>query len=308
MLKRIMLGLLIMSPLCNVNAASGPQTTQEYLDFFEEKIPAQLETLSLDDLAYGLYLQGKVFKIGGEEIKFAATSNPKADLVKFHRDIYCSQDISLEKTALSCKADYGPNSKQMALAHLKADTLLTPLVYSQQADINAQLLMRNVIDPFPSSTFRSKFSTTGSKDPLADNTTRNEYADTLAKQAVINLARYSLNQIYLSRVPTEGFDNYSIAPTDSSKSMLSIMEAESTKWVKEDFSDLVKYPTDIEVTRAVAKMQAFEMWMRYQQYRQTERMEALMAVLVAKSVNGSAGQILDKLNEQTSAAANMLPK
>jgi len=246
---------------------------------------------SVQDIGFGLYLQGTTISFAGQTVIQGSSSNPQSDMVSYHQQSFCSKNITAEKTGLSCQASFGNDSSAMELGDIKAGSLLMPVIYDQYMDIAAQQFIRNLVQPFPANTWNMALENSSNVITNGDNIKRQAYATALAQQALYNVARYSLNNSYATRLATESFNDYNTAVSSSSQSTLSIMQNEATKWYDQvDFTQTAagqNFATEAAFLQAMAQMQSFQLWMGFQQYKQLERIETLLAAMLSNSVTNS---------------------
>jgi hypothetical protein len=243
---------------------------------------------SVQDIGFGLYLDGATLSFNGQTVVQGSSTNPQSDLVNYHIKNFCSTNLTAEATGLSCQASYGNDSSVMELGDIKSASLLAPMVYDQYMDIAAQQLIRILVQPAPVSKWSMMLANSSNPITNNDNNQRALYANALAQQALYDVARYSLNNSYGTRLATESFNKYSTPVSSSSVSTLSMMQSESTKWYNTvDFTSSA-YSTDTSFLQAMAQMQSFQLWMSFQQYQQLERVETLLAAILANGINSSA--------------------
>jgi hypothetical protein len=310
-----------------------------------QNLPLELYYKSFDDISYGLYLQGRSFDFNTNKMSIKTSTNPQRELVLAHKENYCNPLIDAEQIGLGCSVN--ETDAPVVLGDIKAAALLTPNIYNFERDATAQIYIRNLIQPFPDSKFKFKLSSAENR-VLTTPSERDEYASFLSKQAVLDLARHSLNSIYSMRVATgelgQSIDNKYTSPINlsSDNSSLKLIETESTSryenpsYVDDLTTDVNQAglivaapaaavaagPSELQNLQALLqssndqsaillslinsmnasvesgenqaalmkemlKMQAFQMWMDYQRYQQTERIEALLATALAQAHNNA---------------------
>jgi hypothetical protein len=255
---------------------------------------------STNDIAFGLYLRGPTLNFNGEKVTNDVSSNPKIDMVNYHKAQYCSKNVQEESKGLACDTNWGDDSIIMEFGDIKAGSLLMPTVYTKLMDVNAQMFIRNIVQPFPDNQWRLALSTPSNAISKGQNNKVESYANSLAKQAVYDVARFSLNNSYATRLSSESFAQYATPVGENSVSILSMMEKESTKWFDAENFDATgagqNYSTQLAFLQSMAKMQSFQLWMNFQQYKQLERIETLLAASLASSVGSS----IDSMNPNAS--------
>lgn len=271
-------------------SANGANTSA-----FETKLGPLVQQKSVQDLGFSIYQQGRTFPGStGAEI---VSSSPDIDFVNKHAAAYCSPGITVEATGpMQCKPMSGSNidpndAKLVELGDVNFSILLEPTVYSGLGDLTAQNLIRTITNPFPTSKYKDMVK---SKTFLDDGNKKKQYAKYMANQAVLGVAMYSMNEMYGMRVSGK-----SLGFTDDKQkntSLMAIMEDEATRrYEQPDFAAFLAAATDpataqLAVLKEIAAMEAFKLWMDYQRYKQGERIEALLAASLAKSVAPMLGQ------------------
>lgn len=226
------------------------------------------------------------------------SSTPQMEFVSRHISGYCSPNIDAEKNGFTCTGQSGSldaaSAQFLEMGDIRTSVLLEPTIYPANGSnegvlaIAAQNFIRNITMPFPSTMFANYISNPAT---FAKNTSqRKAYANYMANQALIGVARYAMDEMYGMRVPGT---NLGVSGTDSSKSIMSVMETEASR----RFTDpayvtfLTAGSTDqIALLRELAAMQAFELWMNYQNYRQNERIASLLSAMLASNVNAVINQ------------------
>lgn len=249
----------------------------------ETKIGDFLLTKSVQDFGYSIYQQGRNYGSGSTPESVSQT--PALDFVSKHTNGYCSTNISAEVNGLGCKQQNGvaaADAKYLEMGDINFSTIAEPLTYTPLTDLTAQNLIRNIVNPFPDPKYANYVTSPGFKD---DGTKKQEYATYMAGQAILGVALYSLNEIYGMRVPGTTLGAGAAA---GGSSLMSLMQTQSTtRFEKPDFGNYLADPTTTDgmVLRELAAMEAFRLWMDYQRYMQSERIEALLAAGLAKMVS-----------------------
>lgn len=276
---RSLFGLVLLAAVPLANADNSQFISNgSAASSLETAINDFLLSKSVQDFGFSIYQQGRN---DGEFV----SSSPDMDFVSKHGQVYCSVNIAAEKSGFSCKPLSGvspEDAKLLEMGDINFSTLLEPAVYTKNIDAAAQNLIRNIINPFPTSKFKDYLSSAGFID---NGKMKGEYAQYMANQAILGVALYSMNEMYGMRVSGETLGITS-SPAKTS-SMLSVMENEATRRFETgDFAAfLADANTDqLAIAKEMAAMQAFALWMDYQKFRQNERIEALLAANLAKMV------------------------
>lgn len=239
----------------------------------------------ISDIAYNAYQQGRGAGTEGAE----DVSNPSQNWVSVHRQFYCSPTIIPEKTAFKCQA---PNTatpeeaKYLEMGDVKASALYGPSVYYSPAlDLAAQDFIRKMGNPYPTSKYADSINSSGFLNSTPDT---KAYARYMANQAVLTVALNSFNHSYATRVPGSN-----IGANPAGSSIMSIIENEANRRFADPsqswFAALGGY-NELQTLQEIAAMEAFRLWLDFQQYKQNERIEALLAATLSKVVVGSLAQ------------------
>lgn len=229
----------------------------------ESNLNRKLLPKEVADINWSLYTTPRQ----DEQIK----GDPFNNFIENHKNYFCSPSSDIEKTfgTQACSN----NTMAQEHADIKTSSLLEPSIYDQSQQILAEEVIRNLTLPFASDNLKDTIS-----NGIPKSSDKSYVAKTLAKQAAVTVARNSLNEIYGSRLPEN-----SITPISS---IMSIMEQEAGRRFKNsDWYDAVSQSSSEALLRELAHMEAYKLWMDYNRYRQSERMEALLAVLVSQTVD-----------------------
>lgn len=266
----------------------------------ETNLSDYLLSKSVQDFGFSIYQQGLDFSLDGATTTENVSSSPALDFVRNHKKSFCSTNISAETQGLGCQP-FGSNinpadSKYIELGDINFSTIADPTMYTPLVDIAAKNLIRNIINPFPDPQYLSDVMKPGFMD---DGSKKEAYAKYMASQAILGVALYSMNEIYGMRVQGTALG----ATSDAAKatSLMAMMQDQCTKrFEQSDFAALLQAPgTDqLAVLKEIAAMDAFELWMDFQRYQQTERIEALLAAALAKMTNDSyaSAQLINKIS------------
>lgn len=266
------------------------------------KLTPALLSKSVYDFGYSMYKEGRTYPDGTVE----TVGDPKQSLVNNHNLVYCTKQLTAESTCqASSSSSSAVDASYLQLGDIKFSLLANPTIYSKTLDLAAQKIIRNISNPLPDSRIRGIVT---SDNYITSGDSRRTYAKALADNAALGVAFYSLNYMYgirssnvtLSAGGTIPYTLPSTATVNSATtgqySVLSIMENEATKRFEGNdavFTNDLKSTNTTDLTMALhlAEMEAFNLWMDYQQFRQDERIEALLATSLAKLVlNAAANQ------------------
>lgn len=257
----------------------------------ETNLDAYLMPKEVQQLGNAVYNVGQNYGALGQEL---TSSTPQMDFVTKHISGYCSPNIAIEKQFFTCTGQTSnlgndaTSAQFLEMGDIRTSVLLEPTLYTDVIDIAAQNYIRNITMPFPTTMFANYISNPGT---FAKNTSqRKAYATYMANQALIGVARYAMDEMYGMRVPGS---TLGVTGDGANQSIIQVMESEATRrFTSADYvTFLTAGSTDqIALLRELAAMQAFELWMNYQNYRQNERIAALLSAMLASNVNAAITQ------------------
>lgn len=257
----------------------------------EDNINKFLMPKEVQQLGNAIYNEGIQYGALGQEV---TSSNPQDNFVAKHESGYCSPNIKAELTGFACQSKAGQlggdndTAQFLEMGDVRTSLLLEPLVYNQALDYSAQNYIRNITMPFPSQIFANFIS---NPETFAKNSKqRGAFAEFLANHALLSVARYALDEMYAMRVPGSILGGTAASGDASSQSIMQVMETEATRRYNDpNYVTFLNDPTtlQLDILRDMAAMQAFDLWLQYQNYRQNERIAALLAGMLAMDAKGS---------------------
>lgn len=292
-MHKFLAALSVVASLCYLPAAQADYATQSEFasngsiaKALEENLSSYLMPKEVQQIGNSVYNVGKNYGASGQEI---TSSTPQMDFVTKHISGYCSPNIETEKNFFACSGQASNLNNDIVSAQLlemgdiRTSVLLEPTMYTEVIDIAAQNFIRNITMPFPTSMYNNYIS---NPDNFSKNSSqRKAYASYMANQALLGVSRYAMDEMYGMRVQGSTLGASGGASTQS---ILNVMENEASR----RFTDpayatfLTAGTTDqVALLREMAAMQAFELWMNYQNYRQNERIAALLSAMLASNVN-----------------------
>lgn len=264
----------------------------------EANLNAYLMPKEVQQIGNSVYNVGQDYGALGQEL---TSSTPQMDFVTKHISGYCSPNISTEQKFFTCNGQSANlnndvvSAQFLEMGDIRTSVLLEPTMYTQVIDIAAQNFIRNITMPFPTSMYANYIS---NPTNFGKNTTqRKAYASYMANQALLGVARYAMDEMYGMRVQGSTLGATGNA---SSQSILNVMDNEaSRRFTDPNYATFLTAATTDQVAllRELAAMQAFELWMNYQNYRQNERIAALLSAMLASNVN-------TKLSESVAMSAS----
>jgi hypothetical protein len=177
-----------------------------------------------------------------------------------------------------------PSDPLLQYGDVKISSILSGTAYDDPARVQAaQDYLRNLFVP-PSGPLVANFSSDLKEGKLDVATVVNDpkllkrYAQALSDEAVLSAARQSFAHMMAMRTVSN--------PEAGSISEMQLMEAEAIKrfmsagWLQKTNDPKT---TPAEHQKEMVIMQAYQNWMSYQQFRQMERIEALLATVIVQS-------------------------
>lgn len=246
-----------------------------------------LMPFEVQQIGNAVYNVGQNYGALGQEL---TSSTPQMDFVSKHITGYCSPNISLEKQFFQCTSKASEigndtvSAQFLEMGDIRASVLLEPSLYTPILALTAQNFIRNITMPFPSLTFANYIS---NPTTFAKNTSqRTGFANHLAGNALLSVARYALDEMYGMRIPGSTIGGTASSGAAAGQSIMQVMENEATR----RFTDpnyvafLTNTSTDqTALLREIAAMHAFGLWMDYQNYKQNERIAALLSATLANT-------------------------
>lgn len=237
------------------------QNTTSWKEFMTKK--------ELNDINYDLYRM-RSFDIND---RVSLAQDPKGYFINKHNSMFCFPQI--DKT---CKS----SSSLYVYGDIKTNILLEN-IYKDPEQINiASEVIRNIVNPFPSNIALEMLEASDVEKELPSN--KAALAENYAAQARLGVVRNSFNTMLLNRLPLDY-----IARSDESSdnkikaSKLSIMEEQvNNRFANSAWQNLIEKGNNEALFKELIKMLAFDMWMGFEKYKQEERIETLLATLVAQ--------------------------
>lgn len=267
-------------------------------EILEGSINKFMMPLEVQQIGNAVYNEGITYGALGQEI---TSSNPQYDFVSKHQNGYCSPNIKIEKNNFQCTSQASnlgndnTSAQYLEMGDIRTSVLLEPLVYTDVLNYAAQNYIRNVTMPFPNQVFANYIS-----DPstFAKSTTqRTAFATYMSNQALLSVARYALDEMYSMRVSGKTIGGSAASGDSSLESIMSIMTKEATRRFGDaNYASFLNSAdtTDLDILRDMAAMQAFDLWLQYQNYRQNERIAAVLSGMLASNaatlINGTITQ------------------
>lgn len=181
-------------------------------------------------------------------------------------------------------------------ATVDASALLNATNISPNESPNIQRLVRNLSIPQPG--FVTPPDTSSPQAAIKSNL---QNAEAFTKESALSVAQYSWMNMYAMRQPTQTMPN-----SQTQVSLMDLMEAEATgRYTDPTWYKNTALASPEAVTRELLYMEAFRNWMLYEQYRQGERIEALLATLVTSQAD--IGAMTRNMQNQMNSVPNVAP-
>lgn len=313
MRKGFWVGILTVSccaylPLAHADYLSESEFNQNGMmaSTLEKAIDTFLMPIEVQLIGNAVY--NDPISLGSNLPSITPSSSPQMDFVTQHSGTYCSPKVPTEATAFQCQGQTGNLNNDSATAQMlemgdvRPSVLLEPVMYNQALTYAAVNLVRNLTLPFPSLTFKNFVTNASTFSGNASQ--KRAYANYMANQGYLSVARYALDEMFGMRVA----GSYLSLPNNSNpdpknQSIMQIMENEATRrfgdpnYAGNSNAFLNASTTQqIDIMRDMAAMQAFQLWMDYHAYRQNERIAALLAALLSNNVSGAIQGAVSAIN------------
>lgn len=198
-------------------------------------------------------------------------------MVARHFDRYCA----------GAETGNCPSDPLLQYGDVKMTSILAGTAYDGPRTQAAQDYLTNLFVP-PNTPLVANFSGDLKDGKLDVATVVNDpqllkkYTQALSDEAVLSAARQSFAQMMARRTVSSS--------EAGSISEMQLMEAEAIKrFMSANWVQMIKKPstTSLQLEQEMVAMQAYQNWMAYQQFRQLERIEALLATLIVQNARTS---------------------
>lgn len=226
--------------------------------------------ITLDPAATQLMIQVSTAVVTGQNnaIEAELFSNPNAmspvaAMITNHFTNYCIPNLEIGSNC--------PTDVLLQAGDIKVSSILSGTVYDSARSQAAQIYLTNLFDP-PGGPAITQFST-----PLGapeDPGTQAIVAQALADEAVVSVARQPFLEMIAKRMPS----------SSNGPSEMQLMEQQAIeRFMSNTWRNSVTTMTAQQLAQEQVRMQAYQLWMDYQRYRQMERIEALLGVVVMQN-------------------------
>ncbi len=208
--------------------------------------------------------------------------SPDDALITRHFTDYCSPGLEFGV----CETD-----PLLVFGDVKVSSILTGSSYSTARIKAAQDYMSNLFGNSSVMNFQGNIPMDVGKI-LADPTLKKGYVSALRDETLLSIMRQPFAEMIAKRTVPEGEDAIS---------EMQFMEERAIKRVfNKQWADSLDGMQDKELQKEQLKMQAYQVWMDYQRYRQMERVEALLSLSALQNHQGAknAQAALDKATSQ----------
>lgn len=230
----------------------------------EETNQQYLEDKETNDINFGLH----IVNFQGDVI-----ADPKIQFLKDYLRISCNKTYENKIT------DCASATNNVLYGHLRSTNIFD--FKQNQAELYlAETVARTIINPFPDSKLNELFD---DKNSFDDPAKQQIAANLIASQAPLVLAENTFNEIIAKRNPLQ--------LKDQEASMMQLIHDESVRRLSNSWiEDIKKLPLK-HLILELLQIEAFKIWMEYNKYTQNERIEALLAAILAAQSNS-----MQKLN------------
>lgn len=199
---------------------------------------------------------------------YGDNSAQPATVVSNHFGAFCSQKYE----GGNCSDDI-----LIQMGDAKASSILSGTLMSSDRQKAANAFLYNFLPP-PQNNL-NKYLKNGTVDAASftQPDTQKVMVDALTDQAVLSVARQSFAEMIAKRTQAS-----------SGGSMMQFMEAQAVQRLfSQNWTEQINNKKGDDLQRERALMQAYQLWLQYQQYRQMERIEALLSAMVVQNYKSS---------------------
>lgn len=220
-------------------------------------------------------LQNKILTQGLYGTTLNGMAPADAILTK-HFQSYCASESTFESGS-NCTAD-----PLLKFGHAKISSILSGTVYSASREQAAQDFLMNLLDS-PEAPGVANFSAQVPVDAAklsADPALKSSYVKALTEEALMSVIRQPFVEMIAKRT--------ALPQNAGGQSEMQIMEQQAIqRFMSTDWVNTMKQMTPEQVQQDQALMQAYQIWLDYQRYRQMERVEALLSILALQNFRSS---------------------
>lgn len=280
---RFLLSYYLISILCISSAEpKKPNNSINILDIIQlENIAKKefIEKKELNDINYDLY------RMRSSNIKdrISLAQDPKGYFVNKHNNMFCFPEIDKK-----CKV----NSPLYVYGDIKTNNLLSENVYTNSEQINLfSEVIRNIVNPFPSNIALEMLVASDDEKALARN--QSALAENYVSQARLGISRNSFNTMLFNRLPLSYLtrsgsmddkekDKSELAKKDDISKLSIMAEQVGSRFSNAAWLEFVDKANNETLSKELVKMLAFHMWIEFEKFKQQERIESLLATMVAQ--------------------------
>jgi len=193
-----------------------------------------------------------------------------------HFTNYCSM---LEGAGALCTLD-----PLLMYGDMKISSLLSGTTYDAPRQQAAQVFLSNLMDP-PAAAGVTNFNANMPVNvaTLANGSpqTKAAFVQALSDEALVSIMREPFANMIAIRTPQPASGSNPAGPSQMEMMEATVMQ----RFMNTEWAASLNLPTTTpqQIAAQQAMMQAFQMWLSYQQYRQMERIEALLSVTALQS-------------------------
>lgn len=200
------------------------------------------------------------------------------DTVVGYRTLYCSPDTAIPGQPCTQTDPTLANADIQISSLLSASTIPDS---EQGLDLAARVFTRNMVGANTTKFNNLQFSDV--QGPNKDKSKVSAYATGLLNAAIMSIPTFSFAEMYANRKTNAGYVDVQ-NPDAQPSSLMSYLGQVSGRMQDKKWVDNVIKTTDaLALQRKQIFMQAEQLFMDYQRYRQGERIEALLSALITQN-------------------------
>jgi len=207
-----------------------------------------------------------------EDMYNPTTLSPADTLVVQHLTGYCASGVEVGK----CSSD-----PSLMFGDMKVSSILRGSSYDDVSKAAAQAFLQTLLTPLDNSAVGS-FQSYGAinADMLSKNPAlKQRYVQALSDEALLSVVREAFGGMMAKRTPPTAAQGAEAMPSE-----MALMEKEAlNRWMNNSWKTNLVHLSPEKIQQELALMQASQLYMEYQRYRQMERVEALLAVSVLQN-------------------------
>ncbi len=174
-----------------------------------------------------------------------------------------------------------PSDPSLMFGDIKISSVLEPSTYDAQSLAAAQALVQTLLTPLDSSAVTNFLANTPiNANTLSTNTTlQQQWVQALSDESILSMVRQVFAEMMAIRTATAGGSQAQPLPSE-----MALMEQEvMQRFMNSRWTTKLSTLTAVQLQQEMALMQAFQNYMALKNYKQQERVEALLATTVLQN-------------------------